>query len=249
MVIRDQISLINVLNKTNLFQKHEKTVNLFQNKDKNLKKLIVITNLRVVVFDFLDKEQEIRLNENIKSFNFDQEFIYKIISHFRSTDLILENPETKCMIQNLDSMVADQIVQLINNLKASNYTQSSSYTKSEIRPNSYQDHRHTRDHQALNRHKNQVHGTKHNHSSMTFENIKKEGTQKYCSHCGTSYNTSTTSCFKCGQIFLPKPSLTEDTISFKSLDEEGMKLCPYCTAKLNISDIFCSECGSKVEFM
>lgn len=242
MNLNYNFSIETQLQKTQFLHSNEKIINTVHNNDKKDPKLLVITNIRMIVFDFLEKEQEVRFNENIKIFNFDQYLLVTSLSHFMGKDLIVGDSKTKIIIKKIDNEEVNEIIQLVNSLKVSQNTQRNNLDTNirQTETNFSEKHSNNNSHQKSFKHLKTSHEQKHLHSVPRGHKVAFTENQRYCRHCGIKYNLSETSCQNCGESFTLTPLLDE------SSDLEEKKLCPYCNAKLTSSDLFCSECGMKV---
>ena len=237
----EQISIENVLQKNALLHSNEKLVDVFENNDKKDKKALVITNLRVLLFDVHGKEHEIILNENIKFFSLNQNFFVSTSTHFLTTDLILSDTKSEVTMRKIDKEDAIKIKEIIKTLKFSRYTQKNTDDKNNepMRSHDQINYKHTKSHERSFI-KNKSHSKRHHRLPIRNEMETFQKSHKYCTHCGTAYNPQESSCKTCGEILTLKRDLE------KTIDQETYKFCPYCNTKLYESDLFCSECGLKV---
>ena len=241
----DQVFMENLLYETAILHTNEKLVNVFQNDDKKARKAIVITNKRVLVFDVSEKEQEIILNEKIKIFNLDNDFSITTLNHFLKTELILVDTTSKAIIQKIDKGEADKIKEIIKSLKVSNTTQkkiddiiNEQMRKHDWSSANFQNHNHTRHEKSYRN--NKTHSKRHHQLIFKDKPVNFQKTYKYCTNCGTGYDSQESSCNNCGELFAMKRDLE------KAVGQETYKFCPYCNTKLYESDLYCSECGMRV---
>ena len=238
----EPLQIDNELYKNKLLQRGESILYLFQNKEKKQKKSIVITNKRLLLFDYLEKKQQPIINENFFTLNFDHIIRLKTINHLLWSDLEIDSSQFKFMLKKFDKKDAVQIEKILYNMKEKqikiNDRLNITYHPLERIETYSPFNKHKYDHSRGRNHKNFHHRKE---SKFNKANVQKDSEikQRYCSHCGTKKFSPEPYCLECGELLQPR-------IPNDSNHNEEITLCPYCNAKTYVSDIYCSECGNKL---
>ena len=238
----EPLPIDNDLYRSKLLQIGESILYLFQNKEKKRKKTIVITNKRLLIFDYLEKKQQPIINENFFTLNFDHIIRLKITNHLLWSDLEIDSSQFKFIVKKFDKKDAVKIEKILYNMKEKQIkrnNQSNNTYHPQERIETYSPfNKHKYDHSRVRTHKNSHHRKE---SRFNRYNIQKESEikQRYCSHCGTKNHSLELYCLECGESI--QPCIQDD-----SKYNNEITLCPYCNAKTYVSDIYCSECGNKL---